>query len=98
MQSPTKTLAEIFGTDRRLTVPLFQRRYVWNREKQWDRLWDDIVGVAKSFLAAGRDEDQIKKVRPPFTLLWRRTNIAGESITTTRRSRPLHRSRRPGSC
>lgn len=66
MQSPTKKLAEIFGTDRRLTVPLFQRRYVWNREKQWDRLWDDIVAVADAFLSAGGDEDQINKVKPHF--------------------------------
>lgn len=66
MQSPTKTLAEIFGTDRRLTVPLFQRKYVWNREKQWDRLWDDIAAVTDAFLAAGGDEEKLKAVKPHF--------------------------------
>jgi len=26
-------------------VPLFQRPYVWNREEQWEPLWDDVAGV-----------------------------------------------------
>lgn len=66
MQSPTKTLAEIFGTDRRLTVPLFQRRYVWTRERQWDRLWDDIIAVADAFVACAGDEDKERAVKPHF--------------------------------
>lgn len=66
MQSPTKTLADIFGTDRRLTVPLFQRRYVWTRERQWDRLWDDIIAVAEAFLECAGDEEKERVVKPHF--------------------------------
>ena len=28
-------------------VPLFQRRYVWNQDAQWEPLWQDIVRVAE---------------------------------------------------
>jgi Protein of unknown function DUF262 len=34
----------------RLVVPLFQRRYVWNEESQWDPLWNDLVRVAERYL------------------------------------------------
>ena len=29
----------------RLVVPLFQRPYIWNQEKQWEPLWNDVVRV-----------------------------------------------------
>ncbi|QAY73518.1 DUF262 domain-containing protein [Agromyces protaetiae] len=34
---------EIFFNPTRLTVPLFQRPYVWAQQEQWKPLWDDIV-------------------------------------------------------
>lgn len=34
---------EIFYAPTRLLVPLFQRPYVWKRERQWEPLWQDIV-------------------------------------------------------
>lgn len=36
----------------RLTVPLFQRPYVWNEENQWEPLWSDIVRMTERLLAA----------------------------------------------
>ncbi|PPF77151.1 DUF262 domain-containing protein [Pseudoclavibacter sp. Z016] len=33
-------------------IPTFQRPYVWSREEQWEPLWEDIVRVADSALAA----------------------------------------------
>ena len=35
-------LLSIFEPKLRLEVPLFQRQYVWNREQQWEPLWEDI--------------------------------------------------------
>jgi hypothetical protein len=38
-------ISQVFSQDQRFTVPLFQRPYVWNREEQWEPLWDDVIGV-----------------------------------------------------
>ena len=46
MKADTVDLATIFGKPVRYLVPLFQRPYVWNLEKQWEPLWDDIQAVA----------------------------------------------------
>ena len=42
---------EVFQRERRLSVPLFQRAYVWNREDQWEPLWEDILRQANMHLA-----------------------------------------------
>lgn len=33
---------QIFSLPQRLVVPLFQRPYVWDKEEQWEPLWNDI--------------------------------------------------------
>jgi Protein of unknown function DUF262/Protein of unknown function (DUF1524) len=43
MKPETRTVTHLFGLDVRYVVPLYQRPYVWDEEKQWDPLWDDIV-------------------------------------------------------
>ena len=44
---PSKlTVAQIFEQERRLVVPLFQRKYVWTCERQWKPLWEDIRQLA----------------------------------------------------
>jgi hypothetical protein len=45
MQPTYITIAQLFGSQTRHTVPLFQRPYVWNREEQWEPLWEDIAGL-----------------------------------------------------
>lgn len=42
MKPATHTVNELFERDVRYVVPLFQRPYVWDREDQWEPLWDDI--------------------------------------------------------
>ncbi len=32
----------LFESKQQLEVPLFQRQYVWERERQWEPLWEDI--------------------------------------------------------
>lgn len=45
MEAHPRTLKSVFRTDVRLTVPLFQRPYVWSLEEQWAPLWDDVVAT-----------------------------------------------------
>ena len=32
----------LFGSDVQCVIPLFQRHYVWDREEQWEPLWEDM--------------------------------------------------------
>ncbi|MBN1810320.1 MAG: DUF262 domain-containing protein [Anaerolineae bacterium] len=59
MHTGTLNIKAIFGQDRRLVVPLYQRPYVWDREKQWEPLWEDVCAIADRLLT-----DQ--PVRPHF--------------------------------
>lgn len=43
MQAHPRSVFHLFDGKRRYVVPLFQRQYVWNREDQWERLWEDIT-------------------------------------------------------
>lgn len=45
MKADTVDLATIFGQPVRYLVPMFQRPYVWERETEWEPLWDDIRAV-----------------------------------------------------
>lgn len=38
---------EVFYQPSRMIVPLFQRPYVWSRERQWQPLWEDIVRLTE---------------------------------------------------
>jgi hypothetical protein len=38
---------EVFYQPSRMVVPLFQRPYVWSRERQWQPLWEDIVRLVE---------------------------------------------------
>lgn len=55
MQTNVRTPTEIFNQPQRLLVPLFQRPYVWNEERQWEPLWRDVERVAGRLLASGPD-------------------------------------------
>lgn len=53
---PSKlTVAQIFEQERRLVVPLFQRKYVWDKAKQWQPLWEDIKQLAEEELVRATD-------------------------------------------
>lgn len=50
---PTRqSIHDIFEKERRYLVPLYQRAYVWTRERQWEPLWQDIEHQAISALHA----------------------------------------------
>lgn len=42
MQAGSKNLQKIFEQTVRYRIPLFQRPYVWDEEKNWQPLWEDI--------------------------------------------------------
>jgi hypothetical protein len=52
LKSDTRTLHEILVGDRRFIVPIYQRPYVWERERQWEPLWDDIEATVLRLLEA----------------------------------------------
>ncbi len=56
MQPSYIPISQVFSQDQRFTVPLFQRPYVWNREEQWEPLWDDVIGVLGRLKARKGDE------------------------------------------
>lgn len=47
MQTDVHTPLEIFSMPQHLAVPVFQRRYVWTADNQWEPLWRDISRVAE---------------------------------------------------
>jgi hypothetical protein len=50
MKPATNTLSEIFQAPIRLMVPLYQRAYVWEQERHWQPLWEDVEGVLDRYL------------------------------------------------
>jgi hypothetical protein len=45
------TTKEIFGRDRHIVVPIYQRPYVWTKDEQWEPLWNDIRLLAEQLRA-----------------------------------------------
>ena len=54
MKAETKTLQEILQSDRRFVIPVYQRPYVWTRERQWEPLWSDVESTAVRLAEARR--------------------------------------------
>ena len=47
MKTDPLTLNDLLGGAMHFRVPIFQRRYVWTKEDQWEPLWSDLVEVAR---------------------------------------------------
>ncbi|OLZ49667.1 DUF262 domain-containing protein [Amycolatopsis keratiniphila] len=52
MQANTLTPQKLFEPQVRYVIPVFQRPYVWEIEKQWEPLWADVRAVAEELLEA----------------------------------------------
>jgi len=59
LKADTKTLQEVLHGDRRFVVPVYQRPYVWEQERQWEPLWNDVEATAVR-LAEARQSGQSK--------------------------------------
>jgi hypothetical protein len=74
MQAFTRTLQEVLQGDRQFVVPVYQRPYVWDREHQWEPLWEDVeataLRLAETRVAAHRQaiavSDADKSAAPHF--------------------------------
>jgi len=60
MKADAYELSIVFGYERQLFAPLFQRPYVWDKEKQWEPLWNDIKTIAENLVQGNED------VKPHF--------------------------------
>jgi uncharacterized protein with ParB-like and HNH nuclease domain len=57
MEADKHTVKALFEKDRRYIIPTFQRPYVWDQEKQWEPLWDDVRNLAERYADALNEED-----------------------------------------
>jgi hypothetical protein len=46
MQANPRSLDDLFNSQLRYVVPMFQRLYVWQENPQWQTLWEDLVEKA----------------------------------------------------
>jgi len=91
METQVRTPQLVFMQPQRLVVPLFQRRYVWNQESQWEPLWDDVVRVAERLLRQPQFKPQphflgavvLQQIQNPVGLMQTRTIIDGQQRLTT---------------
>jgi hypothetical protein len=47
MQANPRSIDELFNSQLRYVVPMFQRLYVWQQTPQWQTLWEDVVEKAE---------------------------------------------------
>src|SRR6185503_19388680 len=91
METQVRTPQMVFMQPQRLIVPLFQRPYVWNRETQWEPLWNDLMRVANRQLANAQQKHTphflgavVLQQAPRQTgLMQERTIIDGQQRLTT---------------
>jgi hypothetical protein len=50
MDAKPLSIARLFKNSGQYVIPVFQRHYVWDRENQWEALWEDILSQARSRL------------------------------------------------
>ncbi len=50
MDAQDKTLDRVFLERLQYEIPLYQRRYAWNEEKQWEYLWTDLQALSEAQL------------------------------------------------
>lgn len=91
METLVRTPQAIFMMPQRLKVPLFQRPYVWNQERQWEPLWSDVERVASRLLLRPAERQQphflgavvLQQVPTQAGLMMERTIIDGQQRLTT---------------
>lgn len=89
MYTGTHTIKVIFDQDQRLVVPLFQRKYVWNQDDQWEPLWGDIRNVAERHLRGENTRAHflgavvLDQIRQPIGRVNSRLVIDGQQRLTT---------------
>jgi hypothetical protein len=90
MKANAAPLLAVFEPKRRLEVPLFQRQYVWSREKHWEPLWEDLKRKFTERIEGRRDAPVhflgamvLDQQLTPTTHVDRRQVIDGQQRLTT---------------
>lgn len=90
MKANAVPLLAIFEKKLRLEVPLFQRQYVWNKEQQWEPLWEDIARKFSEYLEGRKDAPVhflgamvLDQKQTPTTHVEKRQVIDGQQRLTT---------------
>ncbi len=91
MDTQVRTPQVVFTLPQRLVVPLFQRPYVWDVDKQWTPLWKDVTRVAARLCNQPGELPQphflgavvFQQVSKPIGVLQERTIIDGQQRLTT---------------
>lgn len=84
------SLLALFETKMQFEVPLFQRQYVWSREKNWEPLWEDIARKFSDYLIGRKDAPVhflgamvLDLKQTPATHVGKRQVIDGQQRLTT---------------
>lgn len=90
MKANAVSLLAIFEKKMRLEVPLFQRQYVWNKDQQWEPLWEDIRRKFVECLEGRKDAPVhflgamvLDQKQTPTTHVEKRQVIDGQQRLTT---------------
>jgi hypothetical protein len=88
VEAHPRTLRHVFRNDVRLEVPLFQRRYVWTAEEQWEPLWEDVLSTLDRMRGEGAlphfmGAIVLEQVRRPHGSVEVRQVIDGQQRLTT---------------
>jgi len=90
MKANAVPLLAIFEKKMRLEVPLFQRQYVWCREKHWEPLWEDISRKFTEYLEGRKNAPVhflgamvLDQKQTPTTHVEKRQVIDGQQRLTT---------------
>jgi len=90
MKANAAPILAVFEKKMRLEVPLFQRQYVWNREQQWEPLWEDIERKFSEFIEGRKDAPVhflgamvLDQKQTPTTYVDKRQVIDGQQRLTT---------------
>ena len=90
MKANAVPLLAIFEKKMRLEVPLFQRQYVWSKDKHWEPLWEDIARKFSEYLEGRKDAPVhflgamvLDQKQTPITHVDKRQVIDGQQRLTT---------------
>ena len=80
---------ELFRLPVRYEIPEFQRRYIWEKERQWEPLWEDITDIAENILENSSYKDKhflgavVQQPKPSTGEIARGIVIDGQQRLTT---------------
>src|SRR5256885_2374102 len=83
MKPDTITVADLFDKPRRYLIPIFQRGYVWTRERQWQPLWEDILNQEEALRT--QQPDSKREIRKHFlgAFVLNQANVGVRHVATS---------------